>query len=172
MAVANGTAALHLAALAAGFFAGDEVITSPITFVASANCIVYAGQPRSSLTLTPDPTASMPTRSAETTGRTNGFIPVHFTGQPCDMAAIDAIAGEKKLTVIEDAAHAIGASYQVDGEPYKVGSCAHSDMTIFSFHPVKHITTGEGGTITTNSAEIYERLCLLRTHGITKDSSG
>ena len=170
VAVANGTAALHLAVLAAGFGIDDEVITSPITFVASANCIVYAGA-------TPV-FADIDTRTycidpvqirSKVTSKSKGLIPVHFTGQPCDMGEIANIAQDNNLVVIEDAAHAIGASYEVNGQSYKVGSCAHSDMTIFSFHPVKHMTTGEGGMITTNNPELYEKLCLLRTHGITKD---
>jgi perosamine synthetase len=170
VAVANGTAALHLAALAAGFGAGDEVITSPITFVATANCIVYAGARPvfadiDSQTYCIDPEQIR----RRLTPATRGVIPVHFAGQPCDMSAISNIAREHELVVIEDAAHAIGASYEVAGRRFKVGCCAHSDMTTFSFHPVKHITTGEGGAITTNDPALYEKLCLLRTHGITKD---
>lgn len=169
VAVANGTAALHLAALAAGFGDGDEVITSPITFVASANCIVYAGATPVFADIDAHTYCIDPKKIADKlTGRTKGLIPVHFTGQPCDMDAIDRIAKESNLVVIEDAAHAIGASYEVGNQTYRVGSCAHSDMTIFSFHPVKHMTTGEGGMVTTNSPELYEKLCLLRTHGITK----
>ncbi len=170
VAVANGTAALHLAALAAGFGAGDEVITSPITFVASANCIVYAGATPVFADIDAQTYCIDPLQiKSKVTHQTKGLIPVHFTGQPCDMAAIKAIAEEHRLVVIEDAAHAIGASYEADGQTYQVGCCAHSDMTIFSFHPVKHMTTGEGGMITTNNPELYEKLCLLRTHGITKD---
>lgn len=170
VAVANGTAALHLAALAAGFSAGDEVITSPITFVASANCIVYAGATPVFADIDPQTYCIDPVQTkSKVASKTKGLIPVHFTGQPCDMEEIAVIAHENNLMVIEDAAHAIGASYDVEGRNYKVGSCAHSDMTIFSFHPVKHMTTGEGGMITTNSLELYEKLRLLRTHGITKD---
>jgi UDP-4-amino-4,6-dideoxy-N-acetyl-beta-L-altrosamine transaminase len=169
VAVANGTAALHLATLAAGFTVGDEVITTPITFVASANCIAYVGATPvfadiDSQTYCIDPVQIR----LKLTNRTKGLIPVHFTGQPCDMEAIKAIAEERQLIVIEDAAHAIGATYVAGGETFKVGSCAHSDMTIFSFHPVKHMTTGEGGMVTTNNPKLYEKLCLLRTHGITK----
>lgn len=170
VAVANGTAALHLAALAAGFGAGDEVITSPITFVASANCILYAGATPVFADIDARSYCIDPAQiRARLTDRTRGLIPVHFTGQPCDMGAIKELAEAHRLIVIEDAAHAIGATYDVAGQTYKVGSCAHSDMTIFSFHPVKHLTTGEGGMITTNDPELYEKLCLLRTHGITKD---
>lgn len=170
VAVANGTAGLHLAALAAGFGPDDEVITSPITFVASANCIVYCGAKPVFADIDPQ-TYCLDPRQVETklSGTTRGLIPVHFAGQPCDIAAMAAIARKNDLAVIEDAAHAIGASYEVDGRRFKVGCCAHSDMTIFSFHPVKHMTTGEGGMITTNSAELYEKLCLLRTHGITRN---
>lgn len=170
VAVSNGTAALHLAALAAGFGPGDEVITSPITFVASANCIVYVGATPvfadiDDRTYCIDP-AEIEKRLSL---KVKGVIPVHFSGQPCNMKAISKIAKDNSLIVIEDGAHAIGASYEEDGEQYKIGSCAHSDMTIFSFHPVKHITTGEGGMITTNSVELYQKLLLLRTHGVTKD---
>ncbi|HEY9900173.1 MAG TPA: UDP-4-amino-4,6-dideoxy-N-acetyl-beta-L-altrosamine transaminase [Pantanalinema sp.] len=170
VAVANGTAALHLAALAAGFGAGDEVITTPNTFVASANCVLYAGARPVLADIDPqtyciDPVAVR----ARLTPATRGLIPVHFAGQPCDMAALGAIAREHGLTVIEDAAHAIGATYQVDGVTYRVGSCAHSAMTIFSFHPVKHVTTGEGGAITTNDPALYQKLVQLRTHGITRN---
>jgi len=170
VAVANGTAALHLAALAAGFTKDDEVITSPITFVASANCIAYAGAKPVFADIDARTYCISPEQiKARLTSRTRGVIPVHFTGQPCNMAAISAIARDHRLIVIEDSAHAIGANYTVDGRQYKTGSCSHSDMTIFSFHPVKHMTTGEGGMITTNSTELYDKLCLLRTHGITKD---
>jgi UDP-4-amino-4,6-dideoxy-N-acetyl-beta-L-altrosamine transaminase len=170
VAVANGTAALHLAALAAGFGAGDEVITSPITFVASANCIVYAGATPVFADIDAQTYCIDPVQiRSKVTRKTRGLIPVHFTGQPCNMGSIKVIAEEHQLIVIEDAAHAIGATYELDGQTYKIGSCSHSDMTIFSFHPVKHMTTGEGGMITTNSPELYEQLCLLRTHGITKD---
>lgn len=170
VAVANGTAALHLALLAAGFQKGDEVITSPITFVASANCIVYTGATPIFADIDAQTYCIDPQQiKNRITPRTKGIIPVHFAGQPCDMEAIYALARTHDLIVIEDAAHAINASYQTGGKACKVGSCTNSDMTIFSFHPVKHITTGEGGIITTNSRSLYEKLCLLRTHGITKD---
>jgi UDP-4-amino-4,6-dideoxy-N-acetyl-beta-L-altrosamine transaminase len=170
VAVSNGTAALHLAALAAGFGAGDEVITSPITFVASANCIVYAGATPVFADIDDRTYCIDPTEIAKKlTPNVKAVIPVHFSGQPCNMKAISKTAKDNSLVVIEDGAHAIGASYEEDGELYKIGSCAHSDMTIFSFHPVKHITTGEGGMITTNSVELYQKLLLLRTHGVTKD---
>lgn len=170
VAVANGTAALHIAALAAGFSPGDEVITSPITFVASANCVLYAGAQPVFADIDPatyciDPQAVL----GKLSPATKGLIPVHFAGQPCDMPALHNIAKKQGLVVIEDAAHAIGASYEHQGNTYRVGSCAHSDMTIFSFHPVKHITTGEGGIVTTNDETIYKKLLLLRSHGITRN---
>lgn len=172
VAVANGTAALHLAALAAGFGPGDEVITTPITFVASANCILYAGARPVFAEIDPttfclDPRALV----SALTPNTKGLIPVHFAGQPCDMPAIHALAKQNGLMVIEDAAHALGATYTHEGRTYRVGSCAHSDMTIFSFHPVKHITTGEGGVVTTNDPALYRALIRLRSHGITRDPS-
>jgi len=98
-------------------------------------------------------------------------LPVHFAGLPCDMPEIAKQAKKHHLTVIEDACHALGAEYKADGKWFKIGSCKHSDMTIFSFHPVKHITTGEGGVITTNDRRIYERLKALRTHGVYKDKN-
>ena len=170
VAVSSGTAALHLAAMAAGFGSGDEVITSPMTFVASSNCALYCG----AVPVFADIDAKsycidVAHIRAKTNAATRGIIPVHFAGQPCRMAEISALAKEHHLTLIEDAAHAIGAEYDVDGKTFKVGSCAHSDMTIFSFHPVKHITCGEGGVITTNNPELYAKLQRLRTHGITKD---
>ncbi len=170
VAVSSGTAALHLAALTAGFVPGDEVITSPITFVASVNCIAYVGAKPVFADIDPF-TGCLATEqiAAQLTPATKGIIPVHFAGQPCAMAAISAIAGEHNLIVIEDAAHALGSSYTVDGRYFTTGCCAHSDMTIFSLHPVKHIAAGEGGVITTNNKEFYERLCLLRSHGISKN---
>lgn len=169
VAVANGTAALHIAALAAGFSSGDEVITSPITFVASANCILYSGARPVFADIDPQTYCLAPQAVASRiTPATKGIIPVHFAGQPCDMPALQQLAQERGLMVIEDAAHAIGASYEHQGKTYRVGSCSHSDMTIFSFHPVKHITTGEGGVVTTNDETLYKKLLLLRSHGITR----
>lgn len=164
VAISNGTAALHAACYAAGIGEEDEVITTPITFAASANSIIYCGGKPVFADINPityniDPEDI----KRKITNRTKAIIAVHYTGQPCDMDAIHAIAKEYKLIVIEDAAHALGADYQ--GK--KVGSM--SDMTTFSFHPVKHITTAEGGMIMTNNKELYNRLMLFRTHGITRD---
>lgn len=166
VSVANGTAALHLAALAAGVKPGVEAVTSPITFVASSNCILYCGGTVRFADIDSETACIDPSEiKKQITNRTKLIIPVHFAGQPCDMEKIASIAKEKKLLVIEDAAHAIGSLYKGT----KIGSSAYSDMTIFSFHPVKTITTGEGGIITTNSESLYQELLMLRSHGITKD---
>ena len=166
VAVSNGTAALHAACFAADIKEGDEVITTPITFAASANCALYMGAKPVFADIDPK-TYNIDPKDirAKITDKTRAIIPVHFTGQPCDMNDVFNIAEEYKLAVIEDGAHALGASYR----GRKVGSM--SDMTTFSFHPVKHITTGEGGAITTNSERLYRKLLLFRTHGITRDNN-
>lgn len=166
VAVANGTAALHIAALAAGIGPGDEVITSPITFLASANCVCFCGGKPVFADIDPD-TANIDPNEIEKhiSSKTKALIPVHFAGQSCDMERIASLAKANNLIVIEDAAHAIGSEYK----GVKVGSCKYSDMTIFSFHPVKTITTGEGGAVTTNSSELYSKLCAYRGHGMHKD---
>jgi UDP-4-amino-4,6-dideoxy-N-acetyl-beta-L-altrosamine transaminase len=166
VAVSNGTAALHVTCLAAGIKEGDEVITTPITFAASANCALYCGAKPVFADIDPN-TYNIDPNDIERkiTDKTKAIIAVHFTGQPCDMDKIQKIANKYDLIVIEDAAHALGADYK--GK--KIGSI--SDMTTFSFHPVKHITTGEGGMITTNDVKIYEKLQLYRSHGITRDIS-
>jgi perosamine synthetase len=168
VAVSSGTAALHLAALAAGLGSGDTLVTSPNTFVASANCAAYVGaSPQladiDEATLNID-SAALDRRCSEI-GRVKAIVPVHFAGLPCDMVRIREVASRHDSIVIEDAAHALGATYE-DGKA--VGSCAYSDMTIFSFHPVKVVATGEGGMITTNSEPLYRDLLRLRAHGITK----
>ena len=166
VAVANATAGLHIAALAAGLGPGDEAITSPITFLSSANCIAFVGAKPVFADIDPETANIDPAEiGRRLSPRTRAIIPVHFAGQSCDMARIAAIAKDNKLVVIEDAAHAIGSDY-LDS---KVGSCRYSDMTVFSFHPVKTITTGEGGAVTTNDPELYAKLCALRAHGVHKD---
>lgn len=164
VAISNGTAALHAACFAAGIGEGDEVITTPVTFAASSNCVLYMGGTpvfadidMKTYNICPEDIEK------KITAKTKAIIPVHFTGQPCDMDKINEIAKRHKLTVIEDAAHALGAVYK----GRKIGSI--SDMTTFSFHPVKHITTGEGGMIVTNNEKLYERLKLFRSHGITRE---
>ena len=164
--VANGTAALHLAMLALGVDKGDEVITSPITFVASANCALYVGGVAKFADIERETANIDPEEiKKQITPKTKVIIPVHFSGQSCNMEKIAQIAKENNLFVVEDAAQALGSEYKQS----KVGSCKYSDLTTFSFHPVKNITMGEGGAITTNSEELYNKLLLLRTHGITKD---
>ncbi len=166
VAVSSGTAALHIACLASGIKKSDEVITSPITFVTSANCILYCGGKPIFADIQEDTLNIDPEKIKEKiTRRTKALIPVHFAGHPCDLKEIKHIAQKHNLSIIEDAAHALGAEYK----NRKVGSCKYSDMTVFSFHPVKHITSGEGGVVTTNRKDLYEKLLLLRTHGITKD---
>ena len=163
--VSNGTAALHLAMLSLGISKGDEVITTPMTFVASANCILYAGGIVKFADIDSKTACIEPTEiEKQITSKTKAIIPVHFAGQSCDMEEIAKIAKKNNLFVVEDAAHAIGSDYKGS----KVGCCKYSDMAIFSFFPTKNITTGEGGAITTNNKELYEKLLMLRAHGITK----
>ena len=166
VAVSNGTAALHISCLAADIKKDDEVITSPITFIASANSILYCGGKPVFADIQEDTVNIDPEEiKKEINPATRAVIPVHFAGHPCDLEEIKEIAERNKALIIEDASHALGAEYKGS----KIGSCKYSDMTVFSFHPVKHITTGEGGAILTNQKNLYERLLLFRNHGITKD---
>jgi UDP-4-amino-4,6-dideoxy-N-acetyl-beta-L-altrosamine transaminase len=168
IAVSSGTAALHLAALVAGVGPGTTLITSPMTFVASANAGLYAGGEVAFADIDPTTVNMSPAAlklSLEKNPNTKAVIPVHFAGLPCDMPAIKKLADDAGAAVIEDAAHALGASYP-DGR--RVGCCAHSLMTIFSFHPVKAIAAGEGGMITTNDDAAHRKLLRLRSHGINK----
>ncbi|MGN1145193.1 MAG: DegT/DnrJ/EryC1/StrS family aminotransferase, partial [Acetatifactor sp.] len=164
--VSNGTAALHLAALAAGFKEGDEVIVSSITFAASSNCVLYCGAKPVFADIRPDTYNIDPASVRKLiTPKTKGIVAVDFTGQAVELDELREICKEFNLILIEDAAHAIGTKYK--GQP--VGSIA--DMTCFSFHPVKTVTGGEGGAITTNDESLYHRLLRLRTHGITRNQS-
>jgi len=166
VAVSSATAGLHIAMLAAGLGPGDEEITTPITFVASSNAALYAGADVRFADIDEETANIDPEAIAEKiSSATKVIVPVHFAGQSCDMEAVSAIAKKHGITVIEDAAHAIGSLYR--GE--KVGSCCYSDMTVFSFHPVKTVTSGEGGMVTTNSKDLYDRLRAFRAHGIYKD---
>jgi UDP-4-amino-4,6-dideoxy-N-acetyl-beta-L-altrosamine transaminase len=172
VAVSSGTAALHIACLAAGLGAGDYLWTSPNTFVASANCAIYCGAQVDFVDIDPRTYNMSPEKLAEKLSRTGAndrlpkvVVPVHFSGQSCTMQRIHELAVEYGFIVIEDASHAIGGSYK----QLKVGSCSFSDMTVFSFHPVKIITTGEGGMVLTNREDLYEILVRLRSHGITRD---
>ncbi len=164
VAVSNGTAALHCACIAAGLKEGDEVITTPLTFAASANCALYVGAKPVFADINPETYNIDPKSIREhITEKTRAVVAVDFTGQSVEQEEIRAICDEYHLVYIEDAAHAIGTCY--DGR--KVGSLA--DMTCFSFHPVKTITSGEGGAVTTNNEELYKKLVLAHTHGITHD---
>lgn len=172
VAVNSATSALHLACLALGLGPGDVLWTSPITFVASANCARYCGADVDFVDIDPRTYNLCPQAlerkliEAERAGRLPKIVvPVHLAGQPCDMAAIHALAQRYGFRIVEDASHAIGARYR--GEP--VGNCRYSDITVFSFHPVKIITTAEGGMALTNDAALAEKMALLRSHGITRE---
>ena len=166
VAVSNGTAALHIAAMAAGIKEGDEVITTPITFAASANCALYCGARPVFADINPDTYNIDPDSIRKCiTEKTRAVVAVDFTGQAVELDEIRAICKEHNLILIEDAAHSIGTKY--NGQP--IGSIA--DMTTFSFHPVKTVTAGEGGAVTTNDPDLYQKLVLAHAHGITRDRS-
>lgn len=176
VAVNNATAGLHLAASSLGVKPGDKVIVTPMTFAASANCVRYCGGKVVFCDIDPDTylmdvgklrellTSNLP-------GTFKGIIPVDFAGYPQDLGELREIADEHGLWILEDACHAPGGYYvDNEGEKQYCGSGRYANVTVFSFHPVKHIATGEGGMVTTNDEELYRKLCLYRTHGITKDS--
>lgn len=174
VAVNSATSALHVACLALGLGPGDVLWTSPITFVASANCALYCGAEVSFVDIDPRTYNLCPQAlerklaAAERGGRLPKIVvPVHMCGQPCDMQAIHELAKRYGFRIIEDASHAVGARYC--GQP--VGNCLYSDITVFSFHPVKIITTAEGGMALTNDDSIANRMSLLRSHGITRDAA-
>ena len=168
VAVSNGTAALHLACMVLGFKEHDEVITTPNTFVATSNSILYMNAKPVFVDIDAQ-TLNIDIDKIEETIKNSknikAIFPVHFAGLPCDMEKIKQLADKYDLAIVEDAAHALGATY---GNGEKVGNCQYSDMTCFSFHPVKGIAAGEGGMVTTNNPETYHKLTLLRSHGITK----
>lgn len=174
VAVNSATSALHIACLALGVGKGHVVWTTPITFVASANCALYCGatvdfvdiDPRT-YNLSVDRLAEKLAQAEKAGNLPKVVIPVHLCGQPCDMAGIHALSQQYGFKIIEDASHAIGGRYK--GEP--IGNCRYSDITVFSFHPVKIITTGEGGMLLTNESKLAKRLALLRSHGITRDAA-
>lgn len=172
VAVNSATSALHIACLAAGLGPGDTAWTSPNTFVASANCALFCGARIDFVDIDPrtyNMSVEALAKKLETADRAGTLpkviIPVHFAGQSCDMKRIAELARRYGITVIEDASHAIGGRYQ----DTVVGSCVYSDMAVFSFHPVKIITTGEGGMVVTNRKELASKLARLRSHGITRD---
>lgn len=172
VAVNSATSALHVACLSLGLGPGDWLWTSPITFVASANCGLYCGAQVDFVDIDPQTYNMSVDRleekliAAEKLGKLpKVVVPVHLCGQPCDMSGIHALSQKYGFRIIEDASHAIGGKYK--GEP--IGNCRYSDVTVFSFHPVKIITTGEGGLAVTNNAELAELMALFRSHGITRD---
>jgi UDP-4-amino-4,6-dideoxy-N-acetyl-beta-L-altrosamine transaminase len=174
VAVTNGTAALHLSAMALEIKPGDKVITSPITFAASANCVRYCGGEVIFSDIDPDNYLLDITKVKELLkknpkGTFKGIIPVDFAGYPVNLEALRKLTDEYDLWIIEDACHAPGAYFtDSKGVKQRSGNGNFAELSIFSFHPVKHIATGEGGMITTNNQELYSKLVLLRTHGITK----
>jgi len=175
VAVANGTAALHLCALALGVNKNSKVITTPITFSASANCVRYCDgtvyfADIDPLTATLDIEKVRAKLEAAPKGTYSGIIPVDFAGYPVNLEAFRALADEYGLWIIEDACHAPGGFFtDSKGNKQHCGNGQFAELAIFSFHPVKHIACGEGGAITTNDKDLYEKLLMLRTHGITKD---
>jgi UDP-4-amino-4,6-dideoxy-N-acetyl-beta-L-altrosamine transaminase len=174
IAVNSATSALHLACLAMDLGPGDWLWTSPITFVASANCALYCGArvdfvdiDKLTFNLCANALEQKLIQAERDGCLPKIVVPVHFAGQPCDMKAIHALSQRYGFKIIEDASHAIGGAYQ--GAP--IGNCYYSDVTVFSFHPVKIITSGEGGMVLTNNELIAERVRLLRSHGITRDAA-
>jgi UDP-4-amino-4,6-dideoxy-N-acetyl-beta-L-altrosamine transaminase len=176
VAVANGTAALHLSAMAMNVNEHSQVLTTPITFAASANCVLYCGGKVSftdidqgSLLMDLDKLEDLLKKNPD---KFHGIIPVDFAGYSVNLEKLKKIADQHNLWIIEDACHAPGGYFtDSKGVKQKCGNCSYADLAIFSFHPVKHIATGEGGMITTNRKDLYEKLLLLRTHGISKDPS-
>jgi perosamine synthetase len=165
VAFSSGTAALHAAAFAAGLQAGDEAITTPLTFAATANCVLYQGAKPVFADILPDTLNIDPEQvAARVTPRTKAILPVDYSGQPADLQPLLDLADRHGLIVIEDACHALGAEYR----GRRTGSVSH--MTVFSFHPVKHLTTGEGGMVTTDNAAFAETLRRFRNHGISSDA--
>ncbi len=181
VAVNSATGALHISCLALGVGPGDWVWTSPNTFVSSANCALYCGAKVDFVDIDPH-TYNISITKLEAKLKEakikdklpKVLIPVHFGGQPCEMIEIYKLSNKYKFKIIEDASHAIGASYTLSDKiiknKIKIGACKHSDITIFSFHPVKIITTGEGGMALTNNPKIFKKLKLLRTHGVTREN--
>ncbi|MDR6854108.1 UDP-4-amino-4,6-dideoxy-N-acetyl-beta-L-altrosamine transaminase [Variovorax guangxiensis] len=173
VALNSATSALHAACLAMGLKAGDMLWTSPISFVASANCALYCGArvdfvdiDRETFNLCPEALARKLEQAEDTSSLPKVVVVVHMTGQPCNLSAIHALSRRYGFRIIEDASHAIGARYR----ERPIGNCEFSDAVVFSFHPVKIITTGEGGMVLTNDPEIARKVALFRSHGITRDA--
>jgi UDP-4-amino-4,6-dideoxy-N-acetyl-beta-L-altrosamine transaminase len=168
VAVSSATAGLHLALLALELEPNSEVVTSPISFLSSSNAALYSGLKPRFIDIDPDTLNISVAQTVEAISQSDSIkalIPVHLAGAACDMAELSKVSKEKGIAIIEDAAHALGGYYS-SGQP--VGSCVFSDMTVFSFHPVKSVTTGEGGVVTTNNESLYRKLLRLRSHGINQ----
>lgn len=169
VAVTNATSALHIACKAAGLGKGDVLWTTPNTFVASANCGLYCGADVDFVDIDNATynmsVAKLAEKLSSAEIKPRAVVPVHFSGQSCEMDKLQELSKQYGFTIIEDASHAIGADYK----DTKVGSCRYSDMTVFSFHPVKIVTTGEGGMVLTNDKKLYDQLVLYRSHGITRN---
>lgn len=168
VAVSSATAGLHLALLALELEPNSEVVTSPISFMSSSNAVLYSGLKPRFVDIDPETLNISEARTIEAITKSDSIralIPVHMSGAACEMAELSKVCREKGVAIIEDAAHALGGYYS-DGQP--IGSCAFSDMTVFSFHPVKSVTTGEGGVVTTNNEDLYRKLLRLRSHGINQ----
>ena len=168
VAVSSATAGLHIALLSLNLEPGDKVITSPMSFLASSNAILYAGLTPVFIDINPETKNIDISKLREAIladGKIKAVIPVHYAGLPCNMEEIKSVCADSNIKIIEDAAHALGGSYN-NGS--LVGSNNYSDLTVFSFHPVKSVTTGEGGVVTTNSLDLYNKLCQFRSHGLEK----
>ncbi len=167
---ANGTAALHLAMMAAGVGPGDRVVTTPNTFLASANCAAFVGATPDFVDIDPVSYCLSPeVLEAGWKPDTKAVVPVDFAGQPAELPRISAVAKARGALVIEDACHAVGGHFSIEGKEHRVGGHEYSDMVCFSFHPVKTMTTGEGGMVTTNSDDLAEKLRRYRTHGVVRE---
>jgi len=167
--VSNGTAALHLSVIASGIGPGDEVITTPMSFCATSNIVLYQGGTVRFVDIDKKTLNIDPSQIEEKiTDRTKAIIPVDFRGHPANLPEIKKIADKYNLTVIEDGAHSIGSKYSYNGENFNCGDGKHADLCTFSFHPVKHITTGEGGAVLTNNEALYHKITRLRQHGIDR----
>lgn len=164
--LSSGTAALHAAYFAGGLSDNDQIITSPMTFLATSNAALFLGATPLFVDIEAD-TGNIESALIEKaiTDKTKAIVPVHFAGHPAELEKIAQIADKHRLLLIEDACHALGASYKNN----TIGDCRYSDMVVFSFHPVKSITTGEGGAVLTNNAEFHDKLIMFRQHGVTKD---
>ncbi len=172
IAVSNGTAALHLCCLALGIQPGDTGITSPLTFLASANCIAYCGGRPDFTDIDPETYCLSPDKLEEYIQKNSApkvVIPVDFAGVPADLPRIHELAKQYGFSVIEDAAHSIGSSYQHGGRTIRCGACVHTDLAIFSFHPVKTVTAGEGGMVLTNDDALAAKVRMFASHGMERD---